>query len=165
VSDDRDFDQAFTDCLPIAYAAAARVLNDPIAAEDAAAEAMARMYARWPRLRDADYLHAWTVKVATNVALDVARRRRSPQATRARQREDVGQAATDTVALADALRRLPRRQREAIVLCHLAGLTDREAAKAMNVTANTLRTHLTRGLAVLRVEFKDAKETSPSWTT
>lgn len=50
MNDDRDFDQAFYKCLPVAVAAAARVLRNPIAAEDAAAEALVRMYVAWPRL-------------------------------------------------------------------------------------------------------------------
>jgi RNA polymerase sigma factor (sigma-70 family) len=164
VSEDRDFDQAFYECLPIAFAAAARVLRDPLAAEDAAAEALARMYAAWPRLSGVSYLHAWVVRVATNIALDAVRLRRPLRVPWARSHDDESQAVADSVALGNALRALPRRQREAVVLCHLAGLTDREAARAMRVSANTLRTHLTRGLSALRVEFRDLIE-SPSWTT
>lgn len=164
MTDDRDFDKAFYECLPIAFGAAARVLRDPLAAEDAAAEALARMYAAWSRLSSVSYLHAWVVRVATNIALDTVRLRRPVRAPWARGHDDESQAVTDSVALGNALRTLPKRQREAVVLCHLAGLTDREAAQAMHVSANTLRTHLTRGLSALRVEFRELKE-SPSWTT
>ena len=164
MTDDRDFDRAFHECLPIAFAAAARVLHDPLAAEDAAAEALARMYAAWPRLAGVSYLHAWAVRVATNVALDTVRRRRPPRMPWARDARDVSQTVADSVALGNALRTLPRRQREAVVLCYLAGLPDREAAEAMRVSTNTLRTHLTRGLSALRATFRDLKE-SPLWTT
>jgi RNA polymerase sigma factor (sigma-70 family) len=165
VNDDRDFDQAFYECLPVALAAAARVLRDPIAAEDAAAEALARMYVAWPRLAGAAYVHAWVVRVTTNLALDAVRRRRRPlRLPWAHAHDDPSEDVAGSVDLADALRALPRRQREAVVLCHLAGMSDREAAAAMNVSSNTLRTHLNRGLSALRVDLRDPKET-PSWTT
>jgi DNA-directed RNA polymerase specialized sigma24 family protein len=44
---------------------------------------------------------------------------------------------------------LPSRQREALVLCYYANLSDAEAAAAMGVTRGVLRKHAERGLAAV----------------
>lgn len=49
-----------------------------------------------------------------------------------------------------ALARLTDRQRIAVVLVHVHGWTQDEAAQALGVDASTVRTHVARGLARLR---------------
>ena len=56
----------------------------------------------------------------------------------------------DRLAIEGALRGLPTRQRWAVVLCDVAGLTSGEAARALHSTASTVRVHLARGRAALR---------------
>ena len=48
-----------------------------------------------------------------------------------------------------ALRRLPARQREAVVLRYCLALPEAEAADAMNVTRGTVKSAASRGLAAL----------------
>jgi RNA polymerase sigma factor (sigma-70 family) len=55
------------------------------------------------------------------------------------------------MALGDALRRLPERQRDSVVLRYLVGLNDREIALALGIAASTVRTHVQSALAALRV--------------
>lgn len=50
----------------------------------------------------------------------------------------------------EAVRRLPRRQREVIVLRYFAGLPDCEVAGALGIAEGTVRTHARRGLGALR---------------
>jgi len=54
------------------------------------------------------------------------------------------------IALVQALRRLPRRQREAVALRYLVDLPDREVAAALGVSVGSVKVHLHRGLASLR---------------
>lgn len=63
--------------------------------------------------------------------------------------EDQALAGTDS-ALADQLRRLPKRQREAIVLRYWLDLSLADTAQAMDVPLGTVKSHLSRGLASLR---------------
>jgi DNA-directed RNA polymerase specialized sigma24 family protein len=63
--------------------------------------------------------------------------------------EDQALAGTDS-ALTDRLRRLPRRQQEAIVLRYWLDLSLADTARAMNVPVGTAKSHLSRGLASLR---------------
>jgi len=49
----------------------------------------------------------------------------------------------------DELARLPRRQREAVVLRYYAGMTDAEIADALGVSVGSVKTHLHRAMATL----------------
>jgi RNA polymerase sigma factor (sigma-70 family) len=153
--DDR-FESVFDELFPRAVALAQRILGDRAAAEDAAAEAMARTYARWRRLRDLPYLDGWVLRVTTNVALDVVRRRRP--APEARLPVDESEVNTLRLALAQALLSLPARQREAVSLRYLSGFTEAEVAQALGISAGSVKTHVHRGVAALRERFGDTIE-------
>ena len=144
------FEEAFDDLFRRAFRVARRILGDATAAEDVAAEAMARAYAHWRKIGDQPWREGWVVRVATNLALDVARsRNRMADATVAdRGREDDDVAVR--LALVEAMARLPKRQREVVALRHLAGLSEAETASALRVSAGSVKTHLSRGLAALR---------------
>jgi DNA-directed RNA polymerase specialized sigma24 family protein len=63
---------------------------------------------------------------------------------------DPGAAEDIAAALAGALQRLPARQREVVVLRHLAGLSEPEVAVRLGVSLGTVKTHLRRGHEALR---------------
>ncbi len=128
---------------------ARRILGDEAAAEDVAAEAMARAYAHWGKIAQQPWREGWVVRVASNLALDAVKRRKRDDHTVL----DVGVEDDDVVvrlALAEALALLPRRQREVVVLRHLGGLSEAECAQALRVSTGAVKTHLHRGLAALR---------------
>ena len=54
------------------------------------------------------------------------------------------------MALWAALRSLPKRQREIVVLRYIGGLTDEEVASSLAISPLTVKTHMTRGLTALR---------------
>src|SRR5690606_34950633 len=111
---------------------------------------MARAYAHWRKIGDQPWREGWVVRVSTNLALDVARsRNRMTDAAIADQgREDDDVAVR--LALVEAMARPPKRQREVVALRHLAGLSEAETAAALRVSAGSVKTHLSRGLASLR---------------
>ncbi len=143
-----EFTLAFRDLYAQAYRVALRLLGDRAAAEDAAAEAFARAYADWERVRALPYRDAWILRVTANVALNVLARK-PPQLIPPHSVEEEDATAT-RMALLAALSALPRRQQEAIVLHHLAGLQEAEVAAVLGVAQNTVKTHLKRGLQSLR---------------
>ena len=53
------------------------------------------------------------------------------------------------ITVRDELARLPRRQREAVVLRYYAGMTDAEIADALGVSVGSVKTHLHRAMATL----------------
>jgi RNA polymerase sigma-70 factor (sigma-E family) len=155
------FEQAFDSLFPRAYHLARRVLGDPAAAEDVAAEALARAYARWGRLAGLPHRDGWVLRVASNLAVDELRRR-----SRRQQPPPVAPGADEVVtlrlALAAALGSLPRRQRESIALRYFGGLTEAEVAAALGISMGSVKTHVHRGMAALRARLgPDAEEVVP----
>jgi len=62
---------------------------------------------------------------------------------------DAASAATDRDVLATALRRLPRRQREVIVLRYYCDLDAGEIAAVLRIGPSAVRSTMSRGLAAL----------------
>jgi RNA polymerase sigma factor (sigma-70 family) len=147
------FEEAFDDLFLRAFRVARRILGDPTTAEDVAAEAMARAFAHWRKIGDQPWREGWVVRVATNLALDIARgRNRMTDAALAEEgREDDDVAVR--LALVEAMARLPKRQREVVALRHLAGMSEAETAAALRVSTGSVKTHLHRGLAALRTRL------------
>ena len=130
------------------YRLALRIVGDRVVAEDVASEALARAYARWAKVSELPWRDGWGLRVASNLAVDHVRRRRvEPVAPHVVYEED---AVTLRLALAACLRALPRRQREAVALHYLAGLTDAEVGQALGISAGSVKTHIHRGMAALR---------------
>ncbi len=151
---DESFDLAFVVLFPRAFRLSYRLLGDRAAAEDAAAEAMARAFADWKRVSELPYRDGWVLRVTSNIALDQIRKRKLPVFAPAAASEDEDTRAL-RVALWAALRALPRRQREIVVLRYIAGLTENEVAQLLGLSLGTVKTHVTRGRAALRRAIKD----------
>lgn len=142
---------AFRELFPMAYRVAWRILGDAAAAEDCAAESLARAFARWGQVQDLPHRDAWVLRVASNLAIDSVRRR-VPQIDPPRVTEIEDITAT-RLALAAALRALPQRQRDAVVLRYLQGYSEDEVAQALGIAGGTVKTHLRRGLVSLRTKL------------
>jgi RNA polymerase sigma factor (sigma-70 family) len=149
------FDEAFDGLFRQAFLVARRILTSDAAAEDVAAEALTRAYVHWRKIGDQPWREGWVVRVATNLSIDVARKgnRIADHAPDERSVDDDDVAIR--LALVEALSRLPRRQREAVALRHLAGLSEQQVADALRVSTGSVKTHLHRGLASLRGRLAD----------
>lgn len=141
------FDAAYPALFRRAYRAAYRLLGERTEAEEVAQEALTRALVRWRRL--ADYAEPWVVRVATNLAIDVVRRRN-------RQREETTEHMVldayvdERVDLVRALSTLPRRQREVVVLRYLGDFSEATVATALGLSSGTVKLHSARGLEALR---------------
>jgi RNA polymerase sigma-70 factor (sigma-E family) len=142
------FEEAFPDLFRLAYRVSFRVLGDRGDAEDVAQEALARAHLRWTRLHDRP--EGWIVTVATNLSIDRHRRRRRVTSLISEPLVLVDVHHSERIDLARALRRLPRRQREVVVLRYLADWSERDVATALGVSAGAVKSHASRGLAALR---------------
>lgn len=142
------FEEAFPDLYRLAYRVSFRVLGDRGDAEDVAQEALARAHLRWARLREKP--EGWVVTVATNLSIDRHRRRRRLSNLVNEPLALVDIHLTERIDLARALRRLPRRQREVVVLRYLADWSESDVAAALGISAGAVKSHASRGLAALR---------------
>jgi len=149
--------------LPRMLALAQRMLGDAVEAEDVAQEAMLRAWKQAPRWRPGKAkFDTWLHRVGLNLCYDRLRRRREIPTETPPDRPDDGPAPDRGLLAAElgqrvdaALRRLPDRQREAIVLCHYQELTNIEAASLMSVSVEALESLLSRGRRALRQSLAD----------
>ena len=111
------------------------VSGDADAAVDAADEAMVRALARWDRISAAGSPEAWTYTVGVNV-LRRRSRRLSIERKILRRPEPQPPAQLQTEVW-QAVKALPRRQREAIALRYLLDLSEAGVAEAMGVAIGT----------------------------
>jgi RNA polymerase sigma-70 factor (ECF subfamily) len=124
--------------------AMASVITDD--ASDAVQEAFVEAYRRWEQVAGYDDPVSWLRRVAMNKALDRSRRRRTegrlaPRLVGSEARASEGSSAVRLDVRA-AIRRLPERQRLAVVLYYLGDLSIEEVAGVMGVSAGTVKAAL-----------------------
>jgi RNA polymerase sigma-70 factor (ECF subfamily) len=136
------------------------VTGDLHEAEEIVQEAFARASVHWPRLRDYDVPEAWVRRVAMNLAADRGRRlqRQARALRRAGPPPTVPPASAEALAVAEALRALPLRQRQAIVLHHLVDLPVEEVAAILGTRTGTVKSLLARGRRALAAMLGDPEE-------
>lgn len=153
--------------LPRAFRHAARVLGDRVEAEDIAQEAMLRLWrvaADW-QADGAAKPSTWLHKVVANLSID--RLRRSGReaelgdddfADDTPGAEARMQQVSRMNALDAALATLPERQRQAVVLRHIEGLSNPEIADALDVGIEAVESLTARGKRALKAALADQKE-------
>jgi len=130
--------------------------DDP---EEAAQEAFARLYLRIARFPGRGEALAYLRTIVCNLARSQARRRKVAMRTHPLARPmsndpvnpaDAASASNQTEQIINAIRALPIRQREAVVLCYWEHLTQPEAARVMGISVGSVKTHLHRAMASIR---------------
>jgi len=135
------------------------VLGNLTEAEDVVQEAFARAYSRWHRLGGYDLPEAWLRRVALRIAVDSGRRARRALLLRARlaaQRQAHLPGADDGIGRSDvggALRSLPLRQRQALVLHYIADLPVEQIASECGIPSGTVKARLAAGRRRLEREL------------
>jgi RNA polymerase sigma-70 factor (sigma-E family) len=138
------------------------MLGDQSAAEDIVQEAFLGLYRNWP-LKDPEralgYLRASVVNGCRTAHRAMARHDRallhtprSEDTVSAEESALIGEANREVIA---ALRALPGRQREAVVLRYYLDLSEDQAAQAMNVSRGTVKSTTARGRAALARMLKE----------
>jgi RNA polymerase sigma-70 factor (sigma-E family) len=123
-------------------------------AEELVQEAFVAAHRRWGEVQAMDIPEAWVRRVVLNKASSWRRRRRLELKWLARHRPPVSAAAPDLDgAVWLAIRKLPRRQAQAIVLILVEDRSASETAELMGCDESTVRTHLRRGRAALAKEL------------
>lgn len=148
VSDDgfSEFYLAHRDrCLRATVASGLR----PDEAEEAVAEAFARAWSHWRRVRALERSEAWVVRTAVNANISWWRRRRREAPTSAPP-DSVHEDAADRTDLLAAVGRLPPRQREVVVLRYLLDLTTAQTATHLGISPGTVASQLHKAMATLR---------------
>jgi RNA polymerase sigma-70 factor (sigma-E family) len=130
------------------------------AAEDIVQEAFCGLYRRWDHLSSTDKALAYLRSSVLNGCRTAVRRMRRtphtvihlPPADSAESAALVGELRREVIT---GLRRLPARQREALVLRFYLDLSDPEIAEVMGISVNTVRSTVRRGIGALGIALKE----------
>ena len=137
------------------------MVGDQLTAEDVVQDAFLGLYRRWSALQDQDRALSYVRTSVINgcrmshrgkyrrghIAPEVPGHAESAEATAM-----LGEAHREVL---DALRRLPARQREAVVLRYYLDMTEAQAAHAMGVSRGTVKSATSRGIAALARLLKE----------
>ncbi|HET7431414.1 MAG TPA: SigE family RNA polymerase sigma factor [Nocardioides sp.] len=167
--DQRSSGWSADEALELLYAAhwrrlvrlAVLLVHDQGAAEEIVQDCFVAVHARWGRLHDPDRGLAYLRQSVVNRSrshlrhLAVVRRHAErevlPDPVAGADHSAHDAARRETVL--DALRRLPRRQREVLALRYYLDLSEAEIAETLGISRGAVKSHASRGAAALRAEL------------
>jgi RNA polymerase sigma-70 factor (ECF subfamily) len=138
------------------YSLALRMLSDRQKAEDLAQEVFLRLYRNLSSVESVAHLAFWLRKVTLNGAIDYLRRDAHYEAVPLEDADSLpgGDASTPDPLLERRLRlllqQLPPAPRAVMLLRYQEDLDPTEIARTLNMSINTVKSHLKRSLAMLR---------------
>jgi RNA polymerase sigma-70 factor (sigma-E family) len=132
------------------------LVHDVQTAEEVVQDAFEAMHLAWRRLRDSEKALSYLRQTVVNRSRSVLRHRKvvdmhapkpAPDEPSA---EHAALALLERSAVAAALRMLPQRQREAIVLRYYADFSEADIASAMGISRGAVKSHTARAMAALK---------------
>jgi RNA polymerase sigma-70 factor (sigma-E family) len=136
--------------------------DDRTAAEDLVQEAFIRLAHNAHRIRDVERAAAYLRSIVINLARDhnrrglVSLRHRPPAVADEPSAEDTASVRESRREVVRALRALPHRQRECLALRYYLELSIEAIADALDISENSVKTHLKRGLRSLATTLENA---------
>ena len=139
---------------------AAMLVRDTSTAEEVVQDAFIAMHDGWHRLKDTEKALAYLRQAVVNRSRSVLRHRVVVEKNAPKPAPDMPSAEHGAMALLErsaviaALRDLPARQREAIVLRYYADLSEADIAAAMEISRGAVKSHTARGMASLKAALE-----------
>ncbi|THV27718.1 SigE family RNA polymerase sigma factor [Glycomyces paridis] len=138
-------------------------LGDATEAQDLVQEAFLRAWQRWDRVGGYEEPVAWVRRVAWNLA--TSRHRRNQVARKFLQKssapEPAPAASPDHVALVAALKQVPAKRRQALVMHYMADMTIAAIAKETGAREGTVKSWLHRGRKELAALMREETPAPP----
>jgi len=139
---------------------AVMLTGDGHRAQDLVQETMVRAHLQWKKVSRADSPERYVKRMMVNLYIDLQRgswwRRvllRSDAGAHLRVPTDLAEGAVNRDLVWQALARLPRQQRAALVLRFYEDLPDAEIAEVLGCTVGTARGYISKALATLRARM------------
>lgn len=135
---------------------AALLVRDVATAEEVVQDSFVAMHNAWRRLRDSDKALSYLRQSVVNRSRSVLRHRVVVDRNAPKPAPDMPSAEQGAISLLErsavisALRTLPPRQREALVLKYYADLSEAQIASAMGISRGAVKSHTARAMTSLR---------------
>ena len=143
---------------------AAFMVRDTATAEEVVQDSFLSLHGAWRRMKDSDQAVSYLRQSVVNRSRSVLRHRAvvdkiAPELTLDSPGAGPEPASwPDHTVLISALRALPSRQREALVLRYYAGLSEAQIASAMGISRGAVKSHIARAMSALRAELSKTTE-------
>ncbi len=151
----RLFEEHHADLSRLAYL----LTGESNVADDLAADAFVEVWRHWDRVAAADSTLAYARGIVANLARQWIKRRTRERAGLlglTRVRRPVGEPDTNVVLdVRAALRRLPQRRRECVVLRYAFDVPEREVAEILGISVGAVKSQTSRGAAQLSTFLQD----------
>jgi RNA polymerase sigma-70 factor (sigma-E family) len=164
VPGDRDADRAVTALYAANYRSLVRLaellVRDVATAEEVVQDSFVAMHGGWRRLRDLDMALSYLRQSVVNRSCSVLRHRVVVDRNAPQPLPDMPSAEQGAIALQErsavvaALRALPPRQREALVLRYYGDLSEAQIASTMEISRSAVKSHTARARSALRAVLK-----------
>jgi RNA polymerase sigma-70 factor (sigma-E family) len=135
---------------------AVMLVHDVQTAEEVVQDAFEAMHLAWRRLRDSQKALSYLRQTIVNRSRSVLRHRKvvemhAPKpAPDEQSAEHAALTLIERSAVTSALRSLPARQREAVVLRYYGDFSEADIAKAMGISRGAVKSHTARAMAALK---------------
>ncbi len=135
---------------------AAMLVRDEPTAEEVVQECFIAMHDGWHRLRNQDKALSYLKQAVVNRGRSVLRHRSMVQRNAPKPSPDMPSAEQGAMSLLErsaviaALKALPDRQRQALVLRYYADLSEAQIAKTMGISQGAVKSHIARAMTTLR---------------
>ena len=141
------------------YSVALRMLSDRHRAEDLAQEVFLQLYRSLDAIDSDSHLAFWLRKVAVNRAIDRIRQESRHESESLAETDVIVAESTDSDPLlqrrmAELVAQLPPAARAVVVLRYQEDLDPTEIASTLDMSINTVKSHLKRSLASLRARVQ-----------
>jgi RNA polymerase sigma-70 factor (sigma-E family) len=160
VSAEAEADRAVTELYSLHYRSlvrlAALLVRDIPTAEEVVQDSFVAMHSGWRRLRDSEKALSYLRQSVVNRSRSVLRHRAVVDRNAPAPAPDMPSAEHGAIALFErsaviaALRTLPARQREALVLRFYADMSEAQIADAMQISRGAVKSHTARAMQALR---------------
>jgi RNA polymerase sigma factor (sigma-70 family) len=129
-------------------------VGDAAQAEDIVQDAFIRVLGRYGELRKPASFRSYLLRTVLSLCKNHFRRAALERERRPQPRESTSVQTERDDDLVEALRRLPHRQRAAVVLRYCEDLTENDTAEILQTTTKAVQSLVARGLATLRKEVE-----------
>ncbi|HXA59541.1 MAG TPA: SigE family RNA polymerase sigma factor [Streptosporangiaceae bacterium] len=156
------FEEFLAARLPALLRYTTALTGDPHLAEDMVQECLVRVDRKWRKIRELDAPEQYVKRMITNEYLSWRRKRSSGESPVTDDRlgaamaplTDPSQSYDDRDAVWTRIAALPRRQRAVLALRFYEGLSTAEIAEVLGCSEGTVRSHVSRALAELRLDLR-----------
>jgi RNA polymerase sigma-70 factor (ECF subfamily) len=154
--DEKAFDQIFDKYRAPIYSICYRYTRNDADARDLSQEVFIKVFRNLKNFKGRSKLFTWVYRITVNTCISFKRREKHTQPLHeaSTRRDPVGENARLKVAIADALERLPKRQRMSFILRHYEGHTFAEIGEIMGITTGAAKANHHQAIRKLRVYLK-----------